>query len=156
MIRLNNILCPTDFSDFSLCALKYARSFAQEYEAKLHLVHVIDEAYQYWMAAGPEGVPVGPPIEELMKVAADDMSAFVKKHMSNDSNAFSSEILVGRPFLEIITYAKENEIDMIVIATHGRSGLEHLLMGSTAEKVVRKASCPVLTVRDSQHDFVMP
>ena len=156
MIRLKNILCPTDFSEFSLCALKYARSFAQEYEAKLHLIHVIDEAYQYWMAAGPEGVPVGPPIEDLMKVAAKDMKDYLNKHITGSDCASSSEILVGRPFLEIITYAKEHDIDMIVIATHGRTGLEHLLIGSTAEKVVRKASCPVLTVRDPQHEFVMP
>ena len=62
----------------------------------------------------------------------------------------------GTPFLEIIRYAKEKDIDMIVMGTHGRSGLVHMLMGSVAEKVVRKAPCPVLTVRPEGHKFVMP
>ena len=62
----------------------------------------------------------------------------------------------GKPFLEIIRFAKENDIDLIIIGTHGRSGLEHIIFGSTAEKVVRKAPCPVLSVRPSQREFVMP
>ena len=62
----------------------------------------------------------------------------------------------GPPFLEIIRYAKENEIDLIVLGTHGRTGLAHVLLGSVAEKVVRKASCPVLTVRSDEHQFAMP
>ena len=65
-------------------------------------------------------------------------------------------ILRGMPFLEIIRYAKANEVDLIVIGTHGRSGMEHIIFGSTAEKVVRKAPCPVLSVKPAQHAFVMP
>jgi nucleotide-binding universal stress UspA family protein len=67
-----------------------------------------------------------------------------------------TSVLSGRPFLEIIRYAKETTCELIVIATHGRSGVMHALMGSTAEKVVRKAPCPVLTVRTGEHDFVLP
>ena len=66
------------------------------------------------------------------------------------------DVRVGTPFLEIVRYAKETAIDLIVIGTHGRSGLAHVLLGSTAEKIVRKAPCPVLTVRPEGHDFVMP
>jgi len=62
----------------------------------------------------------------------------------------------GSPFLQIITYVKEHDIDMIVMGTHGRSGLPHVLIGSVAERVVRKAPCPVLTIRPSEHQFVMP
>ena len=62
----------------------------------------------------------------------------------------------GVPFLEVIRYAREHDIDLIVLGTHGRTGLVHMLMGSVAEKIVRKAPCPVLTVRPEGHDFVMP
>lgn len=66
------------------------------------------------------------------------------------------EIRVGTPFVEIVRYAKSSDVDLIVIGTHGRSGLAHVLLGSTAERVVRKAPCPVLSVRPEGHDFVMP
>jgi nucleotide-binding universal stress UspA family protein len=66
------------------------------------------------------------------------------------------EIRIGVPFLEIIRYAKEQDIDLIVVGTHGRSGLSHVLLGSVAERVVRKAPCPVLTVHPEGHQFVMP
>jgi nucleotide-binding universal stress UspA family protein len=67
-----------------------------------------------------------------------------------------SEAVVGRPFMEILGYAKDRHVDLIVIGTHGRSGLRHVLLGSVAERVVRKAPCPVLTIRHPEHDFVMP
>ena len=66
------------------------------------------------------------------------------------------EVLMGHPFVEIIRYAREQDVDCIVLGTHGRSGLSHLLLGSVAERVVRKAPCPVLTVRHPEHEFVMP
>ena len=71
---------------------------------------------------------------------------------------FSAQIvtLVGSPFLEIVTYAKSHDIDLIVMGTHGRGPIAHMLMGSVAEKVVRKAPCPVLTVRHPEHEFIMP
>ena len=66
------------------------------------------------------------------------------------------EMVCGSPFLEIIAYAKSREIDLIVMGTHGRGPIAHMLMGSVAEKVVRKAPCPVLTVRHPEHEFLMP
>jgi nucleotide-binding universal stress UspA family protein len=75
-----------------------------------------------------------------------------------DRTKFRAEIalLAGNPFLEIIRYAKAHDVDLIVMGTHGRGPIAHMLLGSVAEKVVRKSPCPVLTVREAQHEFVMP
>ncbi len=153
-IEIKSILYPTDFSDLSLKALKYAVSFADAYGARLHCIHVIDEAYQYWMSLGPESVPVGPAVEDLSALAKEQLSKFAESHLGGLTPRPVTEVLVGRPFVEINQYAKDHGIDLIVIATHGRSGLTHALMGSTAEKVIRKAPCPVLSIRDPEHDFV--
>ena len=156
MIKLERILFPFDFSELSLQGLHYARSFAESYGAELHVLHVLDEACQYWMALGPNSVPVGPPPEELLAVSQREMAAFVQEHLADAGFPVKAEVLVGRPFMEIIRYARERQIDLIVLGTHGRSGLRHVLLGSVAERVVRKAPCPVLTIRHPEHDFVMP
>lgn len=155
MLKLTKILYPTDFSDLSLVALKYAKSFAAQFEAELHCVHVVDEAYQYWLMLGPDGVPVGPNMAQMQSNAQDQMTEFVKTHFP-DTPKLVTKVITGQPFVEIIRYAREEYIDMIVLATHGRSGLKHVLMGSVAERVVRKAPCPVLSVRSGEHEFIMP
>lgn len=155
MISLKRILYPTDFSEFSLHALAYARSFAESYDAELHVLHVVDEASLYWMAMGPNSLPIGPCTEELIQVAQKEMSDFLDEHLAENKHV-KTEVVLGRPFSEIIRYARESNIELIVLCTHGRSGLQHALLGSVTEKVVRKAPCPVLTVRHPGHDFVMP
>lgn len=153
-IEIKNILYPTDFSELSLKALDYARSFAAAYAATLHCIHVVDEAYQYWMTLGPESVPVGPSPDHLNEMADNQLHEFVDKFLRDRADSVITAVRMGSPYLEIAQYAREQHIDLIVIATHGRSGLSHALIGSTAEKVVRKAPCPVLTVRDPEHDFI--
>jgi len=153
-INLENILFPTDFSDLSLKACTYAVSFAQAYQSRLHCIHVVDEAYQYWVNLGPESMPLGPPPEDLTGVAENKLREFRSSYLGDLHHEPITAALFGRPFIRICDYAAENQIDLIVIATHGRSGIGHALMGSTAEKVVRKAPCPVLTVRDPEHDFI--
>ena len=155
-IKISKVLCPTDFSDTSLHGLTYAREFAASFDAQLHCLHVVDEAYQYWTAMGPESVPAGVATEDLMTVAQAYMDRFADEHLVGLKYAPVTKVLVGRPFREIIAYARENTIDLIVVATHGRGGLSWVLMGSTAEKIVRKSPCPVLTVRHPEHKFVMP
>lgn len=155
MIKLAKILYPTDFSELSLVALKYARSFAEQYDAQVHCLNVVDEAYQYWLAMGPDGVPVGQDTAKMVQAAEEQMSTFEGKYLSGLPKVIT-KTLTGRPFVEIVRYAREQAIDLIVIATHGRSGLSHVLMGSVAERVVRKAPCPVLTCRSPEHEFVMP
>lgn len=156
MIRLTKILYTTDFSEHSLAALPYAKSFAHEYKAELHCLHVVDEAYQYWLGMSGEGLPIGPAPEEMTQMAQQQMKEFAERHLSDCTVPVVPKVLLGRPFVEIIHYAREVQADLIVLATHGRGGLRHVLMGGTAEKVVRKAPCPVLTIRHPEHEFVMP
>jgi nucleotide-binding universal stress UspA family protein len=156
MIQLRRVLFPTDFSELSLHALAYARSFAEAFKAELHVLHVVDEAYQYWMAAAPNTMPIGPTPAEIAAGAKAELDKFVKKNLVDVRIPTSATLIVGRPFLEIIRYARDKVIDLIVLGTHGRSGLSHVLLGSVAEKVVRKSPCPVLTIRHPEHEFVMP
>ena len=155
MIKLAKILYPTDFSELSVVALKYAKAFAEQFDAQLHCLHVVDEAYHYWLALGPDGVPIGPDPKEMLKSADKQMAQFADEQLA-DVPKVITKVLNGRPFVEIIRYARQQGIDLIVIATHGRSGLSHVLMGSVAERVVRKAPCPVLTCRSPEHEFIMP
>ncbi len=156
MIRLQRILYPTDFSDLSLYALKYARNFAAAFSAELHVLHVVDEAYQNWVTMGPNTIPVGPTAQEMVELAREQMNSFVTEHLSNVRFGVVWKVLLGRPYPTILDYASQQQVDMIVIATHGRGALTHMLLGSVTDKVVRKAPCPVLTVRHPEHEFVTP
>jgi nucleotide-binding universal stress UspA family protein len=154
MVRIKRILFPTDFSDFSKYAASFAISFACDYGAKLYILHVSEKTYDI-----SEMLAEKVPPEELQAKVEE----FAAKELEEASSADMLEKLeyeimhrTGKPFAEIITFAKEQEIDVIVMGTHGRSALESAIIGSTAEKVVRKAPCPVLTVRMPGHRFVMP
>jgi len=152
-MTLRIIVCPIDFSDVSAYAVDFARDLARPFGASLHLLHIVDEAYQYWMAVGPNSVPIGPPPEELVQAAREGMVNFVNKHFPAGEERPVTHVELGRPFLEIIGYALKVSADLILIGTHGRSGLSHVLLGSVTEKVVRKAECPVLTIRPPGTQF---
>ena len=156
VFKLTKILCPTDFSELSLHALRYARELARSFDAQIHCLHVVDEAYQYWAAMGPESAPIGPAVEDIKSYAETHMTRFTDEHLVGLKFLPITKVVSGRPFREIVQYGRENGIDLIVIATHGRGGLAHALLGSTAEKVVRKAACPVLTVRETENDPAEP
>ena len=149
-LKITKVLFPTDFSDISLAALKYARGLTETFDAQLHCVHVVDEAYQYWTAMGPEAAPLGPAVEDIASLAEAQLERFSDQYLIGMKFAPITKVLHGRPFKEIVTYAEEMLIDLIVLATHGRGGLAHALLGSTADKVVHNARCPVLTVRASE------
>jgi nucleotide-binding universal stress UspA family protein len=155
MIALSNILYPTDFSDVSLNAMKYAKAFARQFDATLHCLHIVDEAYNYWLSLGPDGVPMGPDPEEITASANQKLKEFDAEHLADVGKRVVT-VLRGHPFVEIIQYARRESIDLIVLGTHGRGAIAHALVGSVAEKVVRKAPCPVLTCRPKEHEFVMP
>ncbi len=155
MIKLKKILFPTDFSETSEEATKYAVSFARDCKAKLYALHVVNEKVFTEGLNLPRVVSV----EELEKEMTLEAKKRLQTLVPEEERAgldWEPVIRQGEPFLEIIRFAKENDIDLIVIGTHGRSGFEHIIFGSTAEKVVRKAPCPVLSVRPSQREFVMP
>ena len=155
MIELKRILLPTDFSDYSAIATAYATSFADKFGAELHLLHVLQDL----VAMIPEPGLAFPPPGDYMQAfqqSAEQALAQLPDSLPSDASKIVRVTRQGPPFVEIIRYAKENEIDLIIMGTHGRSGLAHVLLGSVAEKVVRKAPCPVLTVRPSEHQFQMP
>ena len=155
-IRFQNILLPTDFSELSKPAIAYAKGLADAFDSQIHCVHVVDDAYQYWSAIGPESLPVGPPPEEMIALGRKRLERFCADHFADLKRPIVSNVAYGRPFAEIIAYARENHVDLIVMATHGRGAIAHVLLGSTTEKVVRKSPCAVLTVRSNEQPFAMP
>jgi nucleotide-binding universal stress UspA family protein len=152
MISLKKILCPIDHSDCSKEALKYAVSFAMKDEAKLYLLHIIDIRT---FNEGLEAMSMQIPDEETLELLRIKLLDCIPEEMRDDMNV-EAVVVQGVPFAEIISTAREKDIDMIVIGSHGRTGLKHMMLGSVSEKVVRKAPCPVLTVRQTDHEFVMP
>ena len=152
----NRILFPTDFSSLALGALAHAHELVSAFDAELHCLHVVDEAFQYWSAMGPESIPVGPPPDDLLDLAKTRMEQFRGEHLSGLAHEPTTSVTMGRPFAEIIGYAREHDIKLIVMGTHGRGAIAQMLLGSTTEKVVRKAPCAVLTVRAEDHQFEMP
>ncbi len=151
-ISLKRILVPIDFSQPSKNALRYATSFAKHFRAELLLVYVVEPAvYPGDLSFGQIGIPH---IEkEMRERGKKELERLVKEHVAGQV-ASRAKIRTGKPFLEIIGMAKEEDVDLIIIATHGHTGVEHIIFGSTAEKVVRKAPCPVLVVRSEEHEFI--
>ncbi len=158
MIRMKNILVPTDFSEFSRLALDYAITIAQTFKATIFLIHVTPEKELDSIRQISPYLEPGR-IEELLKGRESEDRKRLNEFISPEKKeGIKTEAIhrVGTPFLEIIKVAKEKEADLIVMATHGRSGLSHILFGSVAEKVVRKSTCPVLSIRPPEHKFAMP
>ena len=155
MIKIEKILFPTDFSEHSEHAFGYALSFAKEYGAQLLMVHVVEDV-QYLANAYMFDVPMMPSFADLEQNRVKEMDEFVESKDIDPSVKIEKSVRHGRPFVEIIQAARDEKADLIVIATHGRGGFEHLLFGSTAEKVVRKAPCPVLSIRLPGQEFEMP
>ena len=146
MFRLRKILCPTDFSEASFAALKLAVSLARSTKSKLILIYVVN---QKMFSEGLNFARVSAP-EALGKELADEARRRLKMLIPAEEREqidWETNVRSGNPAQEVIRYAKENDIDMIVIGTAGHSGVEHMMFGSTAEKVVRGAHCPVLTVK---------
>ncbi len=149
--RLSKLLLPTDFSEVSRPAIEYACFLAAAFEGELHCLHVVDDAYQYWSAIGPESLPLGPPPDEMLALARQRMSRFREEYLGGSKRPPVTHVAYGRPFAEIVAYAEQQGIDLIVMGTHGRGPIAHALLGSTTEKVIRKAPCAVLTVRTLTH-----
>ena len=144
-MKLKTILAAIDFSDSSDKAFQSALEMAQQFSAHLVLVHVINEPIDLRGFYVPH-ISFDKLEEEISAGAEKLMEKFCRTHLRNFDD-FESRILSGVPFKKIIDAAEEVSADLIVLGTHGRTGLDHVLFGSTAEKVVRLAQCPVLTVR---------
>jgi nucleotide-binding universal stress UspA family protein len=151
MIKLKTILVPVDFSDCSDAAVKYGYALSEAFGATLHLLNVVQDPYTLpWAAEG-----FAAPIADLLA----DWEGQAKRRLAETvpTAAAATTVLktqVGSPHREIVRYATEHQVDLIVLGTHGRGPLGHMLLGSVAERVVRTAPCPVLTVRHPQREFV--
>jgi nucleotide-binding universal stress UspA family protein len=152
---MNTVVLPTDFSPLSNGAIPWACRIAQALNAAIHCLHVVREP-QYF--GGLDIVLPGtlPTTEELAKAAEDQLRGYIETKLREWDGRAVGKVMVGTPFVEIVRYARETQATMIVMSTHGHSGLAHMLMGSTTDAVVRKASCPVLSVRNPEMRFEMP
>ncbi len=143
-VRLDRIIVPTDFSDYSHPALRYALSFAKQFGAELMLLHAV---YPHYYVTNPDyfSSDYGPLLDEARRSAKSDMANLVRATSFGDV-PFKTRIEEGHPVQNILEVAADWAADLIVTSTHGRTGLAHVLIGSTAEQVVRYAKCPVLVI----------
>jgi nucleotide-binding universal stress UspA family protein len=156
MITLKNILVATDFSEPADAALLYGRTLARTFNATLHVVHVVGQINA--LAYGAEGYIVALPdlqreVEEAARKALDEVL------IDNDPRPLPVRrtlLVSNAPASAIVEHARRESIDLIITGTHGRGGVSHLLLGSVAERVVRTAPCPVLTIRHPEREFVQP
>ena len=153
-MQIKTVLFPTDFSQGARAAMDYALSLARDYNAKLILLYVVQDISiaEWYIPSSISATDLG---EDMQKSAWNEMGKWATEAGAKVKDV-EKMVVRGVPFVEIIRTAREKNVDVIVIGTHGRTGIDHMLFGSTAEKVVRKADCPVLTVRVSGKQFKMP
>lgn len=140
-MQMNKLLVATDFSSFSDRALDYAAGMATKFGAEVFIIHVI-ESLNYSLT--DTMTLVGH--EKALTVTAKALLENLVKQLSEKDRSVRSILVSGTPYREIIKISQEEKVDLIVVGTHGRSGVEHFLLGSVAEKVIRLAACPVVTV----------
>ena len=152
-MEFKKILITTDFSDYSFYAIPYAVELAEKFKARLTLMHVIepiitpaDFAWGGYNVTELENKTREYAEENLQKALRDRIPEGMKAEVS---------LAFGNPFKEVVQFAKDENFDLIVISTHGLTGLSHIIFGSTTEKIVRKSPVPVLTIRHPEHKFEM-
>ena len=153
MINVKNILVPTDFEHTSAHALTYGRELARLFNATIHIMHAVDDVFA--LPGGTEGALASFPQlqQQLLQLA----HAQIEKLMTDEERKAGTKAIVltsSTPAQSIVDYARDAQVDLIVMGTHGRGGAPAFLIGSVAERVVRTAPCPVLTVRHPERDFV--
>jgi nucleotide-binding universal stress UspA family protein len=144
MSEVKTIVIPTDFSEASLVALSWAKQFAAMFDADLHCVYVLEEPHVFSTLDIGNVSMIS--LEELGNIAQSRLDDFVEEHFSGVTGTAVAKVLFGRPADEIAKYAESMDAAMIIMATHGFSGVKHVLLGSTAEAVQRQASSPVLSI----------
>ncbi|HSR13049.1 MAG TPA: universal stress protein [Thermodesulfobacteriota bacterium] len=153
MAEIKKILFATDFSENSNFALTYALSFARHYNAFLYVLHVVQQpSYPLGMYAEISFDAMDKFNKNISEAVDKEMRDLREKKLEGFSS-YECLVIQGTPFLEILRTAKSKAVDLIIVGTHGRTGLDHVLFGSTAEKVVRRAPCPVLSVRLPGKEF---
>lgn len=151
MFNIKNIIVPTDFSKLSFSAFEYARDLAERMDATIHLIYVLEKTPPFLAVRSLDvsEEEVMKSMEEQAKKQLAETTAVIKE----DSNIKIIEVFKkGIDYEEIVGYSKEISSDMIIIATHGRTGILHTLLGSVAEKVIRYAKCPVLVITPEEEE----
>ena len=151
-VEIKKILMPTDFSKYSDHAMQYAASLAKDFGAELFILHVVPEGDLRSMYDYPADFPLEQILNDQKKVAEQRFEEIVAEEAKRGITV-TPLVYMGKAYEEIIQTAKSHDVDLIVMGTHGRTGLAHVLLGSVAEKVVRLAPCPVLTVKHPEHKF---
>jgi nucleotide-binding universal stress UspA family protein len=148
---LKRLLVPIDFSDCSKHALKYAIAFAKQFDAEITLLAVVPDTHTSFEYGVAEFVDLQ---EQRRKRYEQELTKLVEQQLGK----LKHQILVkeGKPFEEIVAVAKDSDQDLIIISTHGHMGVTRVELGSTAERVIRYATCPVLVVRPKEREFVPP
>ena len=146
MFPVKKILCPLDFSEHSMEALENAIELAQNLSSKLILVHVISPIPVVPTPSHPSEFNLASYREMLEESSGKTMDTIIEDNIPHDLE-YEKIIKSGDPAQEIDKVAEEKDVDLMVISTHGRSGLQHLLFGSVAEKIIRHSACPVLTIK---------
>lgn len=145
MKKFNKILFATDFSEISEFAFDYALTLAKTFNSRLIIMHVINEPVDLRGFYVPH--ISFDTIEREIALSAEKMMEKFCSKKTKDYDNYDKFIVSGIPYEEILKKADEEKVDLLIMGTHGRAGIDHLLFGSTAERVVRKAACPVMTVR---------
>jgi nucleotide-binding universal stress UspA family protein len=148
-MKVEKILFPTDFSEGSSHALPYAVDLSKHYNARLYILHIIYDIFKATNSHIPH-ISADELYREMFEWAQKEIENCGIEEIRRLSNV-EKVVLKGIPYEEIIKFAAKEKVDMIVMGTYGRAGLERFLFGSTAERVVRKAPCPVMTVRMPEH-----
>jgi universal stress protein A len=143
----NIVVIPIDFSTQSQAALPWARRMAAVINAEIHCIYTVEPPHIYSALDMVPAVPL-PTTDELAESAASQLKAFASEHLGGLEAAPVTSVLTGNPADQIVAYAKEVGAEMIIMSTHGYSGLEHVVLGSTTESVLRHAECPVLSIRN--------
>ena len=148
MIEIRSILAPTDFSEHAAAALKYACGLAEKLGATLHVLHVLPDV----VPAGPDLMlaPALPP--EYYAETEKESRAALEKILDpawGKPAGVKTAVVWGSAVDRVVEYAEDEKVDLLVVATHGRTGLSHALLGSIAELIIRRSPCPVLTIRES-------
>ena len=146
MIPFQRILLPTDFSENAKAAQDYACGLADQFDAQLHVVNVVQDVALVLPETGMFLTLPLPSVHEIVETAETTLKTVLKPEWVNQHNVVY-KVRVGTPFLAIVQYSLDQQMDLIVMGTHGRTGLQHVMLGSVAERVLRKSTCPVLTVR---------
>jgi nucleotide-binding universal stress UspA family protein len=156
MIAIKHVLVATDFSPVAETALVYGRALARNFDAQLHVLHVVDDFSRYNYADGAGLIPPTAFREELAREGRGLLERAIREDDRRELGAVAVLRQGHSTAKEIADYAREAAIDIIIVGATGRGALDRVLMGSVADKVIRQAPCPVLTVRHPEHEFVAP